>query len=104
MPLCSLCRTKFPTERRWAVLNLSPAATSAGLVLNSKVQLTGLPAGRSFGSLVTPVSRLCRWSKSPLWTSHGLSSGFLALEAGVEQRAVFEHGAGDVEETVANGA
>ena len=28
----------------------------------------------------------------------------MALEAGVEQRAVFEHGAGDVEETVADGA
>ena len=40
----------------------------------------------------------------PHWTSHRLSSAFLALEAGVEQRAVFEHGAGDVEETVADGA
>src|SRR4249920_813509 len=42
--------------------------------------------------------------QSPLGTSRGLSSAFLALEAGVEQRAVFEHGAGDVEETVADGA
>jgi len=28
----------------------------------------------------------------------------LALEAGIKQRAVFEHGAGDVEKTVADGA
>ena len=38
------------------------------------------------------------------WTSHGLSSAFLAFQAGIEQRAVFEHGAGDVEKTVADGA
>src|SRR5215470_2489528 len=38
------------------------------------------------------------------WTSHGLSSAILAFQAGIEQRAVFKHGAGDVEETVANGA
>ena len=37
-------------------------------------------------------------------TSHGLSSAFLAFQAGIEQRAVFEHGAGDVEKTVADGA
>ena len=37
-------------------------------------------------------------------TSHGLSSAFSAFQAGIEQRAVFEHGAGDVEKTVADGA
>ena len=37
-------------------------------------------------------------------TSHGLSSAFLAFQAGIEQRAVFEHGADDVEKTVADGA
>jgi hypothetical protein len=41
--------------------------------------------------------------QSPLGTSRGLSSAFLAFQAGVEQRAVFEHGAGDVEKTVADG-
>src|SRR5271165_2538325 len=46
------------------------------------------------------VSR--RWSRQ--WTSHGLSSAFLGFQAGVEQRVVFEHGAGDIEKTVADGA
>ncbi len=39
-----------------------------------------------------------------LWTSHRLSSAFLAFEAGVEQRAIFEHGACDTEQTVTDGA
>ncbi len=38
------------------------------------------------------------------WTSHGLSSAFLGFQAGVEQRLVFEHSAGDIEKTVADGA
>jgi hypothetical protein len=37
-------------------------------------------------------------------TSHHLSSRFLAFQEGIEQLAVFEHGAGDVEKTVADGA
>ena len=41
---------------------------------------------------------------SPQRTSHGLSSAFLAFQAGIEQRAFFEHGAGDVEKPVADGA
>ena len=49
-----------------------------------------------------PASRTFEHAR--LWTSHGLSSAFLAFQAGVEQRAVFEHGAGDIEKTVADGA
>ena len=36
-------------------------------------------------------------------TSHRLSSAFLRFEAWVERRTVFQHGACDVEQTVANG-
>ena len=43
-------------------------------------------------------------SGEPQWTSHGLSSAFLGFQGGVEQRVVFEHGAGDIEKTVADGA
>ncbi len=43
-------------------------------------------------------------SERQLWTSHRLSSAILAFETGIEQRAVFEHVAGDVEQTVADGA
>ena len=39
-----------------------------------------------------------------LGTSHGLSSAFLASQAGIERRSLFEHGAGDVEKTVADSA
>ena len=72
-----------------AVSPRSPGATYAGE--SKKSQALGLSYDRN-----RPPGQL--------WTSHRLSSAFLALEAGVEQRAVFEHGAGDVEETVADGA
>jgi hypothetical protein len=35
-------------------------------------------------------------------TSHALSSAILAFQAGIKQRAFFKHGAGDVEEAVAD--
>src|SRR5271157_5246810 len=42
-------------------------------------------------------------SRSWQWTSHRLASAFLRFEAGVERRAVFQHGARDVQQTVADG-
>ena len=74
------------------------------MVTDCNADGSGMKAAED-GSVTIYVQRnISRRLKGPLGTSHGLSSAFLAFQAGIEQRAAFEHGAGDVEKTVADGA
>ena len=61
-------------------------------------------AMRSSSSGLVGITAAPHRRRSGLGTSHHLTSRFLAFEAGVKQRSIFEHGAGDVEETVTDSA